>query len=81
VHPKNWLTPGVLTMPTSAAAEAAQVATALSAAVGRPITVRGGELAVGVSIGLAVHPDDGAEFDDLLHQADVRMYANKPRDH
>jgi diguanylate cyclase (GGDEF)-like protein/PAS domain S-box-containing protein len=64
----------------SAAAEAAQVATALSAAVGRPITLRGGELAVGVSIGLAVHPDDGAEFDDLLHQADVRMYASKPRD-
>ncbi|MCW2510331.1 MAG: hypothetical protein JWP68_3479 [Modestobacter sp.] len=65
--------------PVTAQAEAGQVAAALRAAVGRPLTVGGGELSVGVSIGLAVHPDAGDDFDGLLHHADVQMYQSKQR--
>ena len=65
--------------PVTAQAEAGQVAAALRAAVGRPLTVRGGELSVGVSIGLAVHPEAGDDFAGLLHHADAQMYENKHR--
>ena len=30
------------------------------------------------SAGVSVYPDDGRTFDDLVHAADQRMYANKP---
>jgi GGDEF domain-containing protein len=41
--------------------------------------VLGSELSVGVSIGLALHPEDGADFDGLLHHADARMYESRTR--
>ncbi|HEV7726794.1 MAG TPA: EAL domain-containing protein [Modestobacter sp.] len=65
--------------PATARQEAGQVAAALAAAVGRPVVVRGRELSVGVSIGLALHPEDGADFDGLLHHADARMYESRTR--
>jgi len=34
---------------------------------------------VGVSVGVAVHPAHGCDFDGLLHQADVAMYRRKTR--
>ena len=39
----------------------------------------GVELALGVSIGSAVFPDEGASFDHLLAAADRRMFRNKAR--
>ncbi|WP_448614873.1 diguanylate cyclase domain-containing protein [Modestobacter sp. URMC 112] len=63
----------------TAAAEAEQVAAALTAAVSRPLLVRGEEISVGTSVGVAVHPQDGCDFDVLLHSADVEMYRSKTR--
>jgi diguanylate cyclase (GGDEF)-like protein/PAS domain S-box-containing protein len=63
----------------TAAAEAEQVAAALTEAVGRPLRVRGEELSMGVSIGIAVHPQEGGDFDGLLHTADLHMYRSKLR--
>jgi diguanylate cyclase (GGDEF)-like protein/PAS domain S-box-containing protein len=63
----------------TAAAEAEQVAAGLAAAVSGPLLVRGEEVSVGVSIGVAVHPAHGCDFDVLLHTADVAMYRSKAR--
>jgi diguanylate cyclase (GGDEF)-like protein len=35
------------------------------------------EIEISPSIGLAVFPQDGDDIDDVLHAADLRMYANK----
>ncbi len=37
------------------------------------------EHSLSVSVGLSVYPDDGNDFDALLHAADLRMYASKKR--
>ena len=42
-----------------------------------PIDVAGHQLSLGASIGVAVHPQDGANGDDLVRRADVAMYAAK----
>ncbi len=63
----------------TAAAEAESVAASLVSAVSGPLLVRGEEISVGVSIGVAVHPSHGCDFDDLLHTADVAMYRSKTR--
>lgn len=49
--------------------------TALVEQVG--VEICGEEGAVGVSIGTAVYPDDGADTETLLGEADRRMYARK----
>lgn len=57
--------------------EAEQVAADLKLHVSRPIDLAGQQVPVGASIGVAVFPVDGAEFGDLLHAADLRMYDRK----
>ncbi len=43
-----------------------------------PLLLEGGEqVDVGVSIGVALYPDDGEDQESLLHQADVAMYQAK----
>lgn len=42
-----------------------------------PIEFEGRNLIVGVSIGLAIHPETGADLDDTLRAADQQMYADK----
>jgi predicted signal transduction protein with EAL and GGDEF domain len=44
------------------------------------VALRGQEVAVGASIGVAVYPADGQEFEALLHAADLGMYAYKAGD-
>lgn len=43
----------------------------------RPIMLPGGEVQLGVSIGIASYPQHGASIDDLLTAADVAMYQAK----
>jgi diguanylate cyclase (GGDEF)-like protein len=42
-----------------------------------PVTVAGQELSTTVSAGIALSPDDGADFDTLLQKADTAMYHAK----
>jgi diguanylate cyclase len=42
-----------------------------------PIEVSGVQVALGGSIGIATHPEDGATFEELLHHADIAMYQAK----
>ncbi len=56
------------------AANAASAARRIVAALAEPVTVRGTEVFVGGSIGVAVYPQDGADIDTLLKNADTAMY-------
>ena len=46
-------------------------------AVLTPIDTDAGEVIVGTSVGVAVYPDDAANLDELLNEADARMYEDK----
>ncbi len=43
----------------------------------QPVLVEGHELSTSVSIGIAIYPDDGADFDTLLKKSDTAMYRAK----
>ncbi|WP_323001213.1 EAL domain-containing protein [Denitromonas sp.] len=62
-----------LAQPEDAAAVARQITTALVA----PFAIDGHELVVSASIGIALYPQDGADVDTLLKQADLAMYGAK----
>jgi diguanylate cyclase (GGDEF)-like protein len=42
-----------------------------------PVEFEGRQLSVGISMGMAVHPDTGGDLDDTLRIADQRMYEDK----
>jgi diguanylate cyclase (GGDEF)-like protein len=63
--------------PATAGAEARRVAGEIAAAVRAPVALRGEQVAVGASVGVAVYPEDGEDFEALLHAADLSMYAQK----
>ncbi|MFV0666019.1 EAL domain-containing protein [Denitromonas sp.] len=62
-----------LVQPEDAAAVARQITMALVA----PFAIDGHELVVSASIGIALYPQDGADVDTLLKQADLAMYGAK----
>ncbi len=49
----------------------------LRRAVAMPFLFGGRELRVGLSIGLACYPADGADYGELIHHADLAMYRAK----
>lgn len=59
--------------------QAADFARKLEQEVARPIAMPVGECRVGVSIGIAVFPDDAADEAELIRLADQRMYQEKRR--
>jgi diguanylate cyclase (GGDEF)-like protein/PAS domain S-box-containing protein len=61
----------------TARAEADRIAAELARTVAQPVELPGGPVPVGVSIGVAAFPEDGDAFGDLVHTADLRMYARK----
>ncbi len=56
---------------------AALVSRKLIDAVARPMLIDGHSIEVGVSIGVAIYPADGADADALLEAADTALYAAK----
>lgn len=58
-------------------ATADQVAKSMLAALKEPFSLAGNEVFAGVSIGLAMYPDDGLSKDALLKNADTAMYRAK----
>ena len=58
-------------------AAAAPVAERLIAALGAIISCEGHDLLLGVSAGISVYPDDGADVQTLMRNADIAMYRAK----
>lgn len=59
------------------AQDASTVATNLLRSLEEPLTVKGHELQAGCSIGIALFPQDGQDYEALLRAADVAMYQAK----
>lgn len=57
--------------------QAAKVAEKIIDRIGMCQHIEGMEVALGVSIGIAIYPASGATLDALLHSADIAMYAAK----
>jgi diguanylate cyclase (GGDEF)-like protein/PAS domain S-box-containing protein len=56
---------------------AVQVATAIRAALQRPIALGQTEITVNASVGISAFPDDAADADSLLKHSDIAMYLAK----
>jgi len=67
----------VLILPDTHADGASHVAEKLLEAVAQPYQVEGFELTVTLSIGIALYPGDGADFESLSKCADAAMYRAK----
>ncbi|GLR79716.1 EAL domain-containing protein [Azospirillum oryzae] len=67
----------VALLPGCDAAHASLLAERVLATLSVPMTVADLTLTPTASIGIAVHPDDGMDFDTLLRQADAAMYRAK----
>ena len=61
----------------ASADDASAVASAILASLARPFLVKDTELSCTASIGIALHPQDGADHDTLLRQSDIAMYSAK----
>ena len=64
-------------VPHGTAAESDAVLRRITRAFTEPFTLLDLRVDVGVSLGVALHPDDGATTSDLLRRADSAMYAAK----
>lgn len=53
------------------------VANKLLVSLARPLEISGHEITTTVSIGVSIFPDDGADADELLKNADIAMYKAK----
>jgi len=66
----------VVLLPATAA-EAEDLAATLCRQAAAPFHVRGHVLHIGASIGVACHPEDAVDRDELMRRADLAMYAAK----
>jgi diguanylate cyclase (GGDEF)-like protein len=62
---------------TDARSEAAALAQRLIAAIGTPYEIEGHPVVIGISLGIAVAPDDGVEASVLLKHGDLALYRAK----
>jgi len=67
----------VVQFPLGSPNEASKLANTLIDVVSKPYEVQGHEFVIGASIGIALAPDDGAEADVLLRNADIALYRAK----
>jgi diguanylate cyclase (GGDEF)-like protein len=67
----------VLLAPGSGADGAERVAARIGRALEQPFIINGLALRVTASIGIASHPEDGDDIEDLLKHADIAMYEAK----
>lgn len=58
---------------------ATELAQQLVEVMSEPVQLREHSIHVGVSIGIAIYPDDGLDFDTLTKHADTAMYASKSK--
>jgi diguanylate cyclase (GGDEF)-like protein len=57
--------------------DAADMANRIIEAIGKPWTHKGERVILGASIGIAVHPADGSDAQELLRNSDLAMYRAK----
>ncbi len=67
----------VLLLPRANAAGAQRVAGKVAQAFNAPFQVGPHELTLGCSVGVALYPQDGRDFDALVQSADMAMYGAK----
>jgi len=67
----------ILVLPGTDAAGASQVAAKLTAMAAQPLQIDQHEVTVTPSIGIALYPRDGSDFDSLCQCADMAMYRAK----
>jgi diguanylate cyclase (GGDEF)-like protein len=68
----------VILLPELDYAESAVVAAEkIQVHLAKPHLVGGTSIQITASIGIAIYPADGTEFDDLIQQSDAGMYSNK----
>nr|BFE62877.1 cyclic Di-GMP phosphodiesterase RmdB [Dactylosporangium thailandense] len=60
-------------------ADARRCAAEIMSALGEPVLLDGLPIDVGASVGVAVYPEHGADFAELMRHADVAMYDAKGR--
>ncbi len=65
----------------NSAGDAARVAQTLQGAFREPFVLDGRDLFVTASIGISVHPQDGADAETLIKNADTAMYRAKEQGH
>ncbi len=56
---------------------ATPVVTKVMEELGKPISVNGQDLSISASMGIAMAPNDGEDFDTLLQRADTALYRSK----
>jgi diguanylate cyclase (GGDEF)-like protein len=59
---------------------AEKIAQKIKKCMAQPMRIQGIKLKIGVSVGIAVYPDDGTTINELLKIADDRMYQAKGQD-
>jgi diguanylate cyclase (GGDEF)-like protein len=69
----------VLLSEVARAGDVASTANKILAAVSRPHRIGNQDLSVTVSVGIGVYPDDGADAEKLLENADVALFHAKAR--
>lgn len=57
--------------------DAAIIAEKIIAAIAQPIFIQGHELAISVSLGITIYPDNGEDAEALIKRADEAMYESK----
>jgi diguanylate cyclase (GGDEF)-like protein/PAS domain S-box-containing protein len=67
----------VLLSPSVGSAHVAAIADRIIKEISRPCDIKGYEVSVGASIGIARLPDDGTASEELLSKADMSLYAAK----
>jgi diguanylate cyclase (GGDEF)-like protein len=67
----------VLQVPSEQIADATSLAKRLIASVSAPYQIDGHEVIIGVSIGIAIAPADGATSQQLMKKADKALYRSK----
>jgi len=60
--------------------QASEIGSRLVAALSSDIHVGDQAFKIGVSVGVALYPKDGATSDELMHHADLAMYQAKAAD-
>lgn len=61
----------------SEAVQISSVASSILSRVARPFKIQGTDVTTSCSIGISIYPDDGADSEALMRQADVAMYQAK----